>query len=96
MQRLVRIELRRKKQQNGSNNQRALSCNREIWMLARLARRKVPEELEELTEKAMYSQHTLTAEELRQFAQFQTACRKALRKAPWWKKAAYRYLYAVI
>lgn len=96
MQRLVRIELRRKKQQKGSNNQRALSCNREIWILARLARRKVPEELEELTEKAMYSQHTLTAEELRQFAQFQTACRKALRKAPWWKKAAYRYLYAVI
>lgn len=96
MQRLLRIELRRKKQQKGSNNQRALSCNREIWILSRLARRKVPEELEELTEKAMYSQHTLTAEELRQFAAFQTVCRKALRKAPWWKKLVYRYVYAVI
>lgn len=96
MQRLMRIALRRKKQQKGSSNQRALSCNREIWILARLARCKVPEELEELTEKAMYSQHTLTAEELRQFAQFQTACRKALRKAPWWKKLVYRYVYAVI
>ena len=96
MQRLLRIELRRKKQQKGSNNQRALSCNREIWILSRLARRKVPEELEELTEKAMYSQHTLTAEELRQFAAFQTVCRKALRKAPWRKKLVYRYVYAVI
>lgn len=96
MQRLIRIELRKKKQQKSSNNQRALSGNREIWLLSRLARRKVPEELEELTEKAMYSQHTLTAEELRQFAQFQTACRKALRKAPWWKKLVYRYVYAAI
>lgn len=96
MQRLVRIELRKKKQQKGTSNQRALTCNREIWLLSRLARRKVPEELEELTEKAMYSQHTLTAEELRQFATFQTACRKALRKAPWWKKLVYRYVYAVI
>ena len=59
-------------------------------------KRPLPEEVTDLTEKALFSQHTLTREELTVFTACQAACRRALRKAPWWKKALYRYWFAVI
>ena len=62
----------------------------------KLLQRPLPEELEELTEKALYSQHTLSREELSQYTACQSACRRALRKAPWWRKLIYRYWYAVL
>ena len=95
-QRLVRIELRRRHQRRGNNNQRAAACAQEIQLLSRLTRVRVPEELTQLTEKAVFSQHTLTPEELRAYALCQAACRRRLRQAPWWKKPLYRYWYAVI
>lgn len=95
-QRLVRIRLRQRCAQRGSANQRAVTSARQLENLARLTGRRVPEHLQELTEKALYSQHILTEEELRAFALCQTAYRRRLRKAPWWKKLWYRYIYAVI
>lgn len=95
-QRLVRIELRRRRQGRGGNNQRAAACAQELQLLSRLTRVRIPEELTQLTEKAVFSQHTLTPEELRVYALCQAAYRRRLRQAPWWKKPLYRYWYAVI
>ncbi len=95
-QRLVRIELRRRRQGRGGNNQRAAACAQELQQLSRLTRVRIPEELTQLTEKAVFSQHTLTPEELRVYALCQAAYRRRLRQAPWWKKPLYRYWYAVI
>ena len=95
-QRRVRMELRRRRQKRGTANQRAAACARELQLLSRLTRTRIPEEVTELTEKAVFSQHTLTAPELRTYALCQTAYRRRLRTAPWWKKAVYRYWYAVI
>lgn len=95
-QRRVRIELRRRRQKRGSANQRAAACARELQLLSRLTRTRIPEEVTELTEKAVFSQHTLTAPELRTYALCQSAYRRRLRAAPWWKKALCRYWYAVI
>ena len=96
LERLLRISLRRRGQTRGTNNRRAIACNQELRLLTKLLKRPLPEELEELTEKALYSQHTLTKEELNLFTACQAACRRALRKAPWWKKLLYRYWFAVI
>lgn len=96
LQRLLRIRLRRYHQAQGDSNRRAAACCREIRLLCRLLKRPLPEEITDLTEKALFSQHTLTREELAVFTGCQTACRRALRKAPWWKKALYRYWFAVI
>lgn len=96
LQRIIRIRLRTNAQQKGTANQRAVACDRELRLLARLTRRRVPKELDELTEKAVFSQHTLTQEELRQYTQCQAAYRRKLRAAPWQKKMLYRYVYAVI
>ena len=95
-QRLVHIELRRRRQGRGGNNQRAAACAQELQLLSRLTRVRIPEELTQLTEKAVFSQHTLTPEELRVYALCQAAYRRRLRQAPWWKKPLYRYWYAVI
>ena len=96
LERLLRISLRRRSQIRGSTNRRAVACHQELRLLARLLKRPLPEELEELTEKALYSQHTLTPEELSQFTACQSACRRLLRKAPWWRRLLYRYWFAVI
>ena len=96
LQRLLRIRLRRHQQTQGDRNHRAAACCREIRLLCRLLKRPLPEEITDLTEKALFSQHTLTQEELAVFTGCQAACRRALRKAPWWKKALYRYWFAVL
>ena len=96
LQRLVRIRLRRGHQTKGGNKARAAACCREIGVLSRLLKQPVPEEVLQLTEKALFSQHTLTRGELNVFVSCQTTCRRALRKAAWWRRLLYRYWYAVI
>ncbi len=95
-QRLLRIRLRRKKQTEGSANQQAGACFQELELLLRLLKRSMPEEVEQLAEKALFSQHTLTREELDLFITCQMACRRALRQQVWWKKLLYRYWFAVL
>ena len=96
LQRLVRIRLRRRHQAKGGNNTRAAACCREIGVLSKLLKQPVPEEVLQLTEKALFSQHTLTRGELNVFLSCQASCRRALRKAAWWRRLLYRYWHAVI
>lgn len=96
LQRLVRIRLRRKAQTKGKPNARALARWREIRLLARLLKQPMPEDLEALAEKAAYSQHSLTKEELARFQSSAAQARLQLRRAPWWKRLLYREWYAVI
>ena len=55
-----------------------------------------PEALETLAQKAKFSQHTLTAEELEQFAAYLTDVRHQLEQKPLYLRLVYMYLYAVI
>ncbi len=72
----------------------------ERWRLAeRLCRRlgeEPPEDLRVLAEKARYSQHSLTAGELRRFDRFLITARGRLKGEPWYKKWISRYVFAVI
>jgi len=95
-QRVVRIHLVMRRQRRGSRNEQACQCWREVKRLCKVLRRTPPESLNQLAEKAQFSQHKLTAEELEQFAAFQAAARRRLRQAPWWKRSIYRYWFAVI
>lgn len=95
-QRLLRIGLRIRKQSKGNGNRQAVTIYQELRQLHLLLKRPMPEELLQLVEKAMFSQYLLTREELEVFLASQAACRRALRRAPWWKKLLYRYWFAVI
>ncbi len=95
-QRRIRRSLRHRQQSRGGNNQRAVACAKELALLARLTGCPVPEALEELTQKALFSQYTLTAEELRTYAGCKRGYLRRLADAPWWKQPLYRYWYSVI
>ena len=95
-QRSVRIHLRRRRQETARPNARGLAMWQETELLSRLLRQASPEALEALAQKAKFSQHTLTAEELEQFTAYLTDARHRLEQKPWYLRLIYMYLYAAI
>lgn len=82
----LRISLRKHRRRRADTNRKALEDWREVTRLSRLLRQTVPEELEELAEKAKFSQHTLTQTECDAFCQQITALQGVLRsKNPFWR-----------
>lgn len=96
VQRSIRIRLRRGRQQTARPNARGLAMWQETELLSRLLRQPSPEALETLAQKAKFSQHTLTAEELEQFTAYLTDARHQLEQKPLYLRLVYMYLYAVI
>lgn len=79
----------------GSANRQALHRWRTAERLSRLLGREPEEELLALAQKAKFSRHELTQEELARFDDFcRNACRQ-LGKKPWYLQWIYRYIYAV-
>ena len=95
-QRSARIHLRRRRQETARPNARGLAMWQETELLSRLLRQPSPEALETLAQKAKFSQHTLTAEELEQFTAYLTDARHQLEQKPWYLRLIYMYLYAAI
>lgn len=93
-QRSARLALRRRLQRRGDPNRQALYRWREAVRLARLLKESPTEELIVLAQKAKFSQHELTAEELQLFDSFSRTCLRKLREKPWYLRLIYRYIYA--
>ena len=91
----LRRQLRKKKLKKGSSNQQALARWRWVLRMARLTGLSVPEELEFLAEKAKFSQHTLTEEELAQMDAYLEQAQQVLRRKPWPLQLALRLIWAV-
>lgn len=92
-------ELRRrmleKNWNRGRPNERALRRWTQVRALSRLVKLPIPEELEALAQKAKFSQHTLTAEELARFDAFRKTVRQAIAAMDPLKRWAIRLLFAV-
>ena len=95
-QRSVRIHLRRRRQETARPNARGLAMWQETELLSNLLHQTPPEALEALAQKAKFSQHTLTAEELEQFIAYLTDTRHQLEQKPWYLRLVYMYFYAAI
>lgn len=91
----VRIALRRKKMQTGYPNQKALARWRYAIRMSRLTKLETPEELELLAEKAKFSQHTLTAQELKVFDIWLQQARLALAQKPWVVRLVIKLIWAI-
>ena len=89
----LRIALRRRKFRGGANEQ-ALGYWQEIGRLSKLRREPVPRELETLAQKAKFSQHTLTGEELAQMKTYISDSVELLRHQAWYKRLVWRLIYA--
>lgn len=94
LQRVLRLRLRQKRMRGGKANQRALARWREAELLYRRLGKSPPIELEKLAQKARFSQHTLTAEELRIFDSHLEQARNACREKPWYLRLVDRYVFA--
>lgn len=94
-QRGLRRTLSRIACRTGDPNAQALARWREAERLARLLQEPPPEELASLAQKAKFSQHTLTAEELAKFDAWQRTAIRSLRQKPWYLRLVYAYVFAV-
>lgn len=91
----VRLDLRRKKMHTGHPNQKALARWRYAIRMSRVTKVALPEELETLAEKAKFSQHTLTAQELKAFDVWLQQAQLALHSKPWPVRFAIKLIWAI-
>lgn len=90
-----RVYLRKRARECGAPNARALFCWRQAIFYARVLGEKPAPALRELTLKAKFSSHELTAEELQQFEDYFSCAVHALRKKPLLLRLIYRYVLAL-
>lgn len=95
LQRWGRMNRRRAAMTRGSTNRRALAMWREVRRYARALGEAPPGDLETLTEKAKYSQHTLTNQELKLFRDYLTQSRKRCAQKPWYGRVVDRWVWAL-
>ena len=91
----LRLALRRKKRDRAEVNQQALYLWQDARRFAPLSGLSLPRELEELAQKAKFSQHTLTEAELLRFAEYLAAAEENCRKKPFWRQLYWRLVLAL-
>lgn len=94
-QRRVRLALRRAWLRRGTPNRRGLKRWQQVETMADLLGETPPAELEELAQRAKFSQHTLTGEELLMLDNYVRTGIRRLKQQPWYRQLLYRYGYAL-
>ena len=90
---LTQYRIRHKLAQQGSPNTLALRKWQSVDLLCRVTKQTPPEELEELAQKAKFSQYTLTDEELRAFDAWLAA--EQAKPRPWYLGFVCKYMLAL-
>ena len=91
----LRVQLRRRARRRGTPNEQALSCWQQVTLYCRALGEKPDPALRTLAQKAKFSQHELTGEELRQFAHYFDAAISALKKKPLYLRLFHRIILAL-
>lgn len=91
----LRVHLRRRAQQRGAPNARALCCWQQALRYAHALGEKPDPALRELAQKAKFSQYVLADEELQQFEAYFRRAVNALRKKPMLLRLIYRFVLAL-
>lgn len=91
----LRLALFRKKLRTGTPNAQALVCWKRTVLLAKLRKQQPPQLLLSLAQKAKFSQHTLTDEDLAQFHGYFHRSIRQLKQNPWWMRLVYRLIFAI-
>lgn len=79
----------------GGPGDRVIARYREAVRICRAVKAELPEELERLAEKAVYSQHTITREELAVANTAFASCFALLEKGRWYQKLIWRFVLAL-
>lgn len=92
---LLRRRLRANRFDSGDRNRRALRRWKFAKRMAWLSKKAMPERLTFLAEKAAFSQHMLTRQELEEFDLWLAQAEQALRKEPWLLQLVIRLIWAI-
>lgn len=90
-----RLALRRGRRETGSPNRRALALWQESERFAKVLGWEMPERLESLAQKARFSQHIMTDEELQVFSDYLEAAEQSCREKHLLKQLIWRLGYAL-
>lgn len=91
----LRLKLHQKLRCQGKPNAQALRRWQETQMLSKLRREQPPEMLHILAQKAKFSQHTLTGEELHLFEDYRRASIQWMQNRSWYHQLVYRLILAI-
>lgn len=91
----LRIRIRRWYTRRGSTNAQAVARWRSVRIRSRILRQRPLTRLYKLAEKAKYSQHTITEEELRDFDRHMKELAAMLQSKPWLTRWLLRLIFAI-
>ncbi len=91
----LRIRYKRKRWFSGDPNRMAMIRWKECRRLAARTKIRLPGELDDLVLKAVFSQHTLTHEELYRFERFRQKVLESTGQMPWYRRYILRWIFAV-
>lgn len=95
LQRWLRLAWKCLRRRRGSRNRQALQRWQEVRLLSRLLGQRPEKKLLMLAQKAKFSPHSLSEQELEAFDRYLYACRGQLKKKSFCRRLVHRYLYAV-
>lgn len=95
LQGYARIYWKRTLWNRGRPNERTMTRWRQTRSLAKLLKQPYPEELDNLAQKAKFSQHRIQPEELRQFEDYRQSLMEQVHSMPWFYKFIFKWLLAV-
>ena len=89
------MEWKRSQWNRGKSNEKAITRWKQTKRFARLVDVPFPEELENLAQKAIFSQHRIQREELQLFEVFRETLLEAANRKPWYHRILLRWIFAI-
>jgi len=90
-----RIRYKRKLWNSGPPNVRAVRRWRQTRSMAKLLKQTYPEELNDLAQKAVFSQHQIQPEELEKYNDYRATLILLIAEKPWYQKPVFLFLLAI-
>ena len=91
----IRMEWKRSQWNRGKSNEKAIIRWKQTKRFARLVDVPFPEELENLAQKAIFSQHRIQTNELQLFESYMDTLLEAAKSKPWYHRILLRWIFAI-
>lgn len=95
LQGYVRIYWKRTRWNRGRPNERTMTRWRQTRTHAKLLKQSYPEYLDDLAQKAKFSQHRIQPEELQQFEDYRLTLIEQVQSKPWYYRIVFKWVLAI-
>ena len=91
----IRIYWKRKLWNHGEPNEQTMMRWKQTRSVAKLLKQEYPEELDDLAQKAKFSQHRIRPEELQQFEDYRMLLVAQVHDMPWYQRMLFNWILAI-